>query len=373
MTSFQTNESWPIKGISARHVVKTFGSGGAAVRALDDVSVDIRQGEFFTLLGPSGCGKTTLLRLIAGFEMPTSGEILLDGVDISVLPPNRRPVNTVFQSYALFPHLSVVDNIAFGLRAQRKCKAEIGAEVERALSLVQLGDHAMKPVTALSGGQRQRVALARALAVKPSLLLLDEPLSALDRKLRETMRVELRRILRHQNITSIFVTHDQEEALTISDRVAVMNKGFIEQYDTPRNIYDRPGSAFVLEFVGLSTRLHGTVVAAGNGQIQVETKYGRLAANSDLKPKAEVLLAVRPERMAVDRHERPDHNLIKARLADVTFTGSKIQLLLQSSGEDTVVAEVNPGSAEFPQSGLEMSLSWPRCETLVFEKGATKT
>ncbi|MGE0006322.1 MAG: ABC transporter ATP-binding protein [Parvibaculaceae bacterium] len=350
-------------------VSKRFGS----FAALQQLSLSVRRGEFVSLLGPSGCGKTTLLRLIAGLMKVDEGTVLVDGRNVTSLPPHKRNIGVVFQSYALFPHLSVVDNIAFGLRAQRKCKAEIGAEVERALSLVQLGDHAMKPVTALSGGQRQRVALARALAVKPSLLLLDEPLSALDRKLRETMRVELRRILRHQNITSIFVTHDQEEALTISDRVAVMNKGFIEQYDTPRNIYDRPGSAFVLEFVGLSTRLHGTVVAAGNGQIQVETKYGRLAANSDLKPKAEVLLAVRPERMAVDRHERPDHNLIKARLADVTFTGSKIQLLLQSSGEDTVVAEVNPGSAEFPQSGLEMSLSWPRCETLVFEKGATKT
>jgi putative spermidine/putrescine transport system ATP-binding protein len=350
-------------------VSKRFGS----FTALQQLSLSVRRGEFVSLLGPSGCGKTTLLRLIAGLLKVDEGTVLVDGRNVTSLPPHKRNIGVVFQSYALFPHLSVADNIAFGLRAQRKCKAEIGAEVERALSLVQLGDHAMKPVTALSGGQRQRVALARALAVKPSLLLLDEPLSALDRKLRETMRVELRRILRHQNITSIFVTHDQEEALTISDRVAVMNKGFIEQYDTPRTIYDRPGSAFVLEFVGLSTRLHGTVVAAGNGQIQVETKYGRLAANSDLKPKAEVLLAVRPERMAVDRHERPDHNLIKAHLADVTFTGSKIQLLLQSSGEDTVVAEVNPGSAEFPQSGLEMSLSWPQRETLVFEKGATKT
>lgn len=292
--------------------------------ALLQLSLDVRRGEFVSLLGPSGCGKTTLLRLIAGLSKVDEGVVLVDGRDVTDLPPHKRNIGVVFQSYALFPHLSVADNIAFGLKARRRPKAEIAEEVGRALSLVQLGDHAAKPITALSGGQQQRVAVARALAVKPNLLLLDEPLSALDRKLREAMRIDLRRILRHQNITSIFVTHDQEEALTISDRVAVMNWGFIEQYDTPRTIYDRPKSPFVLEFVGLSTRLYGTVVAARTGQIEVETKYGRLLANSDLKPGAKVLLAIRPERMILDRHDQPHHNTIKASLADIAFTGSKI-------------------------------------------------
>ncbi|MGE4249289.1 MAG: ABC transporter ATP-binding protein [Parvibaculaceae bacterium] len=336
--------------------------------ALRQLSLDVRRGEFVSLLGPSGCGKTTLLRLIAGLLKVDEGVVLVDGRNVTDLPPHKRNIGVVFQSYALFPHLSVADNIAFGLKARRRPKAEIDEEVGRALALVQLDDHAAKPVTALSGGQQQRVAVARALAVKPSLLLLDEPLSALDRKLREAMRIDLRRILRHQNITSVFVTHDQEEALTISDRVAVMNKGFIEQYDTPRTIYDRPKSPFVLEFVGLSTRLHGTVVAARAGQIEIETRYGRLLANADLKPGADVLLAVRPERMIVNRQDQPHHNTITAPLADIAFTGSKIQLLFQASGADNVVAEVNPGSAAFPESGMAMTLSWPQGETLVFEK-----
>ncbi|MGE3871831.1 MAG: ABC transporter ATP-binding protein [Parvibaculaceae bacterium] len=345
-------------------VSKRFGS----FTALRQLSLSVRRGEFVSLLGPSGCGKTTLLRLIAGLMKVDAGTVLVDGRNVTDLPPHRRNIGVVFQSYALFPHLCVADNIAFGLKARRRPKGEIDEEVERALALVQLDGHAAKPITALSGGQQQRVAVARALAVKPNLLLLDEPLSALDRKLREAMRIDLRRILRQQDITSIFVTHDQEEALTISDRVAVMNAGSIEQYDTPRNIYDRPKSIFVLEFVGLSTRLHGTVVAARNGQVEIETKCGRLLASSDLKPGAEVLLAVRPERMVVNRHDRPHHNTIKSPLADIAFTGSKIQLLFRTSGEDNVVAEINPGAAEFPESGLEMTLSWPQSETLVFEK-----
>ena len=353
--------------LKVESVSKRFGS----FTALQQLSLSVRRGEFVSFLGPSGCGKTTLLRLIAGLMKVDEGMVLVDGRNVTDLPPHKRNIGVVFQSYALFPHLCVADNIAFGLKARRRSKVEIDAEVGRALSLVQLDDHAAKPVTALSGGQQQRVAVARALAVKPNLLLLDEPLSALDRKLREAMRIDLRRILRHQNITSIFVTHDQEEALTISDRVAVMNRGFIEQYDTPRNIYDRPKSTFVLEFVGLSTRLHGTVVAAGSGQIEVETRYGRLMANSGLKPGTEVVLAVRPERMIANHRNGPGHNTIKSPLADIAFTGSKVLLHFQASREDNVVAEVNPGSAEFPESGLEMTLCWPQSETLVFEKKGT--
>ena len=215
--------------VEVRNVVKVFDQGPAALRALDDVSVQIQQGEFFTLLGPSGCGKTTLLRLIAGFEMPSEGAILLEGADITYLPPNKRPVNTVFQSYALFPHLTVAQNIGFGLEMQGRPKAEVAATVERMLALVKLEPLASRKTSQLSGGQQQRVALARALAPQPRVLLLDEPLSALDLKLRKEMQIELKRLQTETGITFIFVTHDQEEALTMSDRVGVMSAGKLQQ------------------------------------------------------------------------------------------------------------------------------------------------
>jgi spermidine/putrescine transport system ATP-binding protein len=218
--------------IEAKHVVKAFGQGDTAVRALDDVSVEIREGEFFTLLGPSGCGKTTLLRLIAGFEMPTDGVILLDGQDITYLPPNKRPVNTVFQSYALFPHLTVAQNISFGLEMLGRPAAEVKSRTAEMLALVKLEAMANRKTSQLSGGQQQRVALARALAPQPKVLLLDEPLSALDLKLRQAMQIELKRLQVETGITFVFVTHDQEEALTMSDRIGVMSNGKLQQVGT---------------------------------------------------------------------------------------------------------------------------------------------
>ncbi|MCC6207919.1 MAG: spermidine/putrescine ABC transporter ATP-binding protein PotA [Gammaproteobacteria bacterium] len=232
--------------LQLRGVSKSF--GGKQVLAPTDL--EIRHGEFITLLGPSGCGKTTLLRLIGGFEQPDSGSILLDGIDIAGLPPNERPVNTVFQSYALVPHMNVFDNVAYGLRAERRPREEIAARVREALAVVQLQELAARRPDQLSGGQQQRVAIARAVVKRPRLLLLDEPLSALDYKLRKQMQYELKRIQRELGITFLFVTHDQEEALSMSDRVVVMREGSIEQTGTPRDVYENPRSLFVARFVG---------------------------------------------------------------------------------------------------------------------------
>jgi spermidine/putrescine transport system ATP-binding protein len=257
--------------IEARNVVKTFGQGDTAVKALDDVSVEIREGEFFTLLGPSGCGKTTLLRLIAGFEMPTDGLILLDGQDITYLPPNKRPVNTVFQSYALFPHLTVAQNISFGLEMLGKPAAEVKSRTAEMLALVKLDTMANRKTSQLSGGQQQRVALARALAPQPKVLLLDEPLSALDLKLRQAMQIELKRLQMETGITFVFVTHDQEEALTMSDRIGVMSQGKLQQVGTAKEIYTRPKNRFVASFIGetnfLEARAEGGKVRLASGDL----------------------------------------------------------------------------------------------------------
>jgi spermidine/putrescine transport system ATP-binding protein len=277
--------------VEGQKLIKAFGQGSAVVRALDDVSVTIRKGEFFTLLGPSGCGKTTLLRLIAGFDTPTSGAILLEGEDITHLPPNKRPVNTVFQSYALFPHLTVAQNIGFGLEMQDRPRAEVSATVARMLALVQLEPMAGRKVSQLSGGQQQRVALARALAPAPKVLLLDEPLSALDLKLRKEMQIELKRLQTETGITFVFVTHDQEEALTMSDRIAVMKSGSIQQTGDPRAIYTQPANRFVASFIGetnfLSAMSDGSVVRLGSGGAVLPVRA----------PSGPVSLTVRPEQV----------------------------------------------------------------------------
>jgi spermidine/putrescine transport system ATP-binding protein len=267
-----------------------FGTPGQGLKALDDVSLDIRANEFFTLLGPSGCGKTTLLRLIAGFEQPTSGSIRLYGEPMQGLPPFRRPVNTVFQSYALFPHMTVAQNIAFGLEMQGKPKAETEATVKAMLELVRLPDVGSRRADQLSGGQQQRIALARALASRPKVLLLDESLSALDLKLRKEMQIELKRLQHETGITFIFVTHDQEEALTMSDRIAVMNKGQVLQIGTPTEIYDAPANRWVADFIGETNFLE----AEANGDGVVLADGQRLAAATTLPGK--VTLAIRPER-----------------------------------------------------------------------------
>ncbi len=243
-TSVATTSAKPI--ISFRNVFKKFGS----MVAVDNVSLDIQPGEFFALLGPSGCGKTTLLRMLAGFEVPSDGQILIDGQDMGNTPPNRRPVNMVFQSYAVFPHMTVADNVGYGLMIDGLNKVEIATRVNEALELVQLGALAARMPDQLSGGQRQRVALARALIKKPKVLLLDEPLSALDAKLREAMRFELSQLQQKVGITFIMVTHDQDEALAIASRIAVMHKGAISQLGSPSDLYEFPASRFVADFIG---------------------------------------------------------------------------------------------------------------------------
>ena len=285
--------------IAAKGVSKLFqGAGQDTVVALDKVSVAIRENEFFTLLGPSGCGKTTLLRLIAGFDFPTEGEILLHGQDIAPLPPYRRPVNTVFQSYALFPHMSVAQNIAFGLEMLGKSRAETQARVSAMLKLVRMEELRDRRTSQISGGQQQRVALARALAPAPKVLLLDEPLSALDYKLRKDMQIELKRLQHETGITFIFVTHDQEEALTMSDRIAVMNKGRILQVGSPRDIYDRPSERFVANFIGETNFLDGEVTGVSGAEARVKLADGAVISAGlpeGLAPAGRVSIVVRPE------------------------------------------------------------------------------
>ena len=293
-----------LPAVQAEHVTKIFG-GDDQVVALDDVSLPIRQNEFFTLLGPSGCGKTTLLRLIAGFEHATQGRILLSGEDISLLPPFKRPVNTVFQSYALFPHMTVAENIGFGLEMLGREKGEVEATITEMLRLVRMEQLRDRRPNQLSGGQQQRVALARALAPRPRVLLLDEPLSALDLKLRKEMQIELKRLQHETGITFVFVTHDQEEALTMSDRVAVMNEGKIRQVGAPRQIYDHPAERFVAHFIGETNFLQAELLEAGNGSAKVRLGSGAVVSASlpqeeQVKP-GQVNLVVRPEHASLTR------------------------------------------------------------------------
>jgi len=319
--------------VEVRGVTKRYGG----VTAVDNVSLTIAPGEFLTLLGPSGCGKTTLLRLIAGFESPDSGSLLIGGVDITNQPPYRRPVNQVFQSYALFPHLTVGENIAFGLRMQKMPAAEIARRVGESLTLVSLEGLEDRRPHQLSGGQRQRVALARALAPRPQVLLLDEPLSALDAKLRRSMQLELKRLQRQLGVTFVFVTHDQEEALTMSDRVAVVNQGRIEQLGSATSIYHRPGSAFVADFLGQANLLKAAVTERDLLGCVSTVKLAeglelRLAAVGVPTAATRVLLSIRPEKVLVSK-SRPDaENVFAAVVEEEIFQGATDYLVLAVEG-----------------------------------------
>ncbi|WP_062206666.1 ABC transporter ATP-binding protein [Aureimonas sp. AU12] len=339
--------------VDIRRVSKTFGYGSAAFTALDDVSLSIRRNEFFTLLGPSGCGKTTLLRLIAGFEFPSAGEIRLEGADIAALPPFKRPVNTVFQNYALFPHMSVADNIGFGLKMLGRPKAEIAASVDEMLRLVRMEPMRDRMTSAISGGQQQRVALARALAPRPKVLLLDEPLSALDLKLRREMQVELKRLQGETGITFVFVTHDQDEAMAMSDRMAVMSAGRVHQVGAPRDIYDRPESRFVADFIG-ETNFFEAEIHGREGDFATVGMAGitlRAAARPSLAASTQALVVVRPEHLSLVPAGTPD--AIPGTIASTTFTGADTLVLVAIPGRAAPVGvRVANGPASVDCAGV---------------------
>jgi spermidine/putrescine transport system ATP-binding protein len=359
--------------------VSTAGGGSAIVElhgltkrfgtftALDGISLAVERGEFLTVLGASGSGKTTTLRLIAGFDLATEGRILIDGADVAALPPFKRPVNTVFQQYALFPHMSVRDNVGYGLRMQRVPHREIGPRVAEALDMVQLGPFAERAPRQLSGGQQQRVALARAIVNRPRVLLLDEPLGALDLKLRRAMQLELKELQSQLGITFIYVTHDQEEALTMSDRVALMRGGRIEQLGPPRELYDRPRSRYVADFIGetnllsvvASDRDPGVVIAggpAGGMALRVDVRADGVQAGAPL------WLSVRPESLDVVSADASaggaGGNALPASVRDIVYAGSVVKLHLALADGTTVVAHRAPSDAPFA-TGARVEIRWP--------------
>jgi putative spermidine/putrescine transport system ATP-binding protein len=337
---------------------------------IQGLDLQVRAGEFVSLLGPSGCGKTTLLRIIAGLLAADRGRVRLDGADITRVPAHKRNVGVVFQNYALFPHLTVAENVAFGLKARGTVASEIAPAVARALALVRLSDYADRTIFALSGGEQQRIAVARALAVRPKLLLLDEPLSALDRKLRETMRMELRHLLRDLDITAIFVTHDQDEALVMSDRIAVMSAGRIEQFDTPAVVYTQPATPFVLDFVGMSTRLRGTVADAQGDELVIDTAAGRVRARGRAALGSSVLVAVRPENLRLGP-ARGGENAIELKIHDPVFLGSKLILHFHAADGDQAVAELPASTGRDLAPGDQVSVSWDVGATLIYAASST--
>lgn len=347
--------------IDVRNVSKFFGAGTEQqVAAVNDVSVSIAQNEFFTLLGPSGCGKTTLLRLIAGFEHPTQGSILLEGTEISALPPFQRPVNTVFQNYALFPHMSVSQNIAFGLEMQGRPSDEVADTVHTMLNLVKMENLKDRRIDQISGGQQQRVALARALAPRPKVLLLDEPLSALDLKLRKEMQLELKRLQHETGITFIFVTHDQEEALTMSDRVAVMRDGEIHQIGSPQDIYNRPSNRFVADFIGESNFLEVQLLSR-TGSI-AKVRFANGAELDATLPSADVTVGsitviVRPEHARLTADKSAGH--LQGVVNDAVYFGTDTHYYLTlDSGEEFVVRQQNQrGGGGKISSGAQVGIT----------------
>ena len=354
-----TNDTNAPGRLSLVELTKTFSNTVSDVTAVDHINLDIRPGEFITLLGPSGCGKTTTLRMIAGFEDATSGQVMLDGENMVVVPPNRRPMSMVFQSYALFPHLSVRENVAYGLRLRKKSAVEIKEEVDIALAAMNLTAMADRAPSQLSGGQQQRVALARAMVVRPKVLLFDEPLSNLDAKLRVKMRVEIRRMQKRLGISSVYVTHDQSEAMAMSDRIVVMNSGRIEQVDTPEEIYLHPASVFVADFVGRANFVPAKAQEVGeDGMAEIEALGQKIRVHSSegakeaVREGKETVVLVRPESMRIQpTDEKP-----------ATLTGSLGQVVTSIFYGETVEYEIE---TEF--GSLVCVVSDPRAEDLLEE------
>jgi spermidine/putrescine transport system ATP-binding protein len=359
-------------------VTKRFGD----VTAVRELTLDIERGEFFTLLGPSGCGKTTTLRMVAGFEEPTAGRILLDGTDVSGLPAFKRATNTVFQSYALFPHLSVEENVAFGLRRKGVARSEVRRRVGEELERVGLAREAKRKPRQLSGGQQQRVALARALVNLPTVLLLDEPLGALDLKLRKGLQVELKKIQREVGITFVYVTHDQEEALTMSDRIAVMNHGVVEQVDAPEAVYDRPRTTFVAGFIGVSNLMPGVAGASRDGgtELRLDSGVTLRAASNGLAQGERCYAVVRPEKLGVTLIEEPapsDRPSVEGLVESSLYLGTATQMVVRlPDGVTMTVLVPNADEAErqrLPGAGARVRLSWATDHMHVVRESVSET
>lgn len=342
--------------VTLDNVVKSFERN----TVVKNISMDIKKGEFLTLLGPSGCGKTTTLRMIAGFEQPTDGDVLIDGKKVSGIPPHKRDVNTVFQSYALFPHMNVYDNVSFGLKMKKVGKEEIKRRVMEALQLVQLETFAERKPDQLSGGQKQRVAIARALVNSPKVLLLDEPLGALDLKLRKQMQVELKHLQQQLGITFIYVTHDQEEALTMSDRIAVMNNGIIEQLGTPDEIYERPASRFVADFIGETNLFEGTVMEINNSHAYLAFSGHKIPVvqTAPLSLNHQVAMAIRPERIKLHIEPNRESFAIPGKVVEHIYVGSIIKTVVSLPGENQVTVNTMPEVAHSFAVGQDVFVSW---------------
>jgi len=345
--------------LTLKNVSKTFPARGGVteVTAVNKISLEIQRGELVTLLGPSGCGKTTTLRMIAGFEYPTTGTISLDGLEINALPPNQRHMSMVFQSYAIFPHLNVFENIAYGLNVRRLAQAEIKRRVERVLDLVHLPGYQNRAPNQLSGGQQQRIALARALVMEPKVLLMDEPLSNLDAKLREQMRKEIRRIQRELGITSVYVTHDQIEAMTLSDRIVVMNQGNLEQIGTPIEIYRFPKSRFVADFIGRANFVPGMIQEQKNSTLQVDTLDKTLKLSNvhgDFRQGQQVTLIIRPEMVDIQQTGGFTRGIIRR----AVYLGDVIEYDVEVAGQLITSTETDPSQMDIYPEGTEVTVNF---------------